>query len=104
MQSFKRIVSIFAAVAMLITTLTVAASLPASAEDTAAQAPVYFTKFTADSFVGFGEYKVGENGYEYDASNTTDHHVQEGDVSYPIDGAVEIATKSTSSYGVRAIY
>ena len=104
MKSFKKAISIIATVAMLITTLTVTASLPVSAEDTAAQAPVYFTKFTADSFVGFGEYKVGENGYEYDASNTTDHHVQEGDVSYPIDGAVEIATKSTNSYGVRAIY
>ena len=65
MKSFKKAISIIATVAMLITTLTVTASLPVSAEDTAAQAPVYFTKFTADSFVGFGEYKVGENSTSF---------------------------------------
>ncbi|MGN0115204.1 MAG: leucine-rich repeat protein, partial [Acutalibacteraceae bacterium] len=105
MQSFKRIISILATVAMLITTLTVTASVSVYAEDTAVQAPVYFTKFTADNFVGYGEYARNEDGYEYDEGNTADYKVQEaGSVTYLADGAVDIATKSTESKGVRLIY
>lgn len=104
MKSFKKTISIIAALAMLITTLTVAASLPASAEVAASEAPVYFTKFTADNFVGFGEYQRGEDGFDDIKDSTDQARVQEGDVSYPIDGAVDIATKSTDSHGVRTIF
>ena len=104
MKSFKKTISIIAALAMLITTLTVAASLPASAEVAASEAPVYFTKFTADNFVGFGEYQRGEDGFDDIKDSTDQTRVQEGVVSYPVDGAVDIATKSTDSHGVRTIF
>ncbi|MGN0115313.1 MAG: hypothetical protein ACI396_08290 [Acutalibacteraceae bacterium] len=104
MKSIKKTISIIAALAILITTLTVAASLPASAEDTATEAPVYFTKFTADNFVGFGEYQRGEDGFDDIEDSTDQTRVQEGVVSYPIDGAVDIAAKSTDAHGVRTIF
>ena len=104
MKSFKRTISIIAALAMLITTLTVAASVTASAEDTVDEAPVYFTKFTEDNFVGFGEYQSAEDGFDKIEGSTDKTRVQEGDISYPCDGAVDVATKSTSSCGVKVIY
>ena len=104
MKSFKKVISIIAALALLITTLAVTASVSVSAEDAVADAPVYFTKFTADNFVGFGEYSPGEEGYEEVDGDKTQTRVQEGDISYPLDGAVDLATKSTSSRGVRAIF
>ena len=104
MRTLKKTISIIAALAMLITTLAVVASVPASAEDTASEAPVYFTKFTADNFVGFGEYKRGEDGFDNIEGSTEQTRIQEGNVSYPIDGAVDIATKSEKSAGVRTIF
>lgn len=104
MRTFKKMISIIAALAMLITTLTVAASVSVSAEDAAADAPVYFTKFTADNFIGFGEYQASEDGFDRIEGDTSKTRVQEGDISYPCDGAVDIASKSTSSRGVRAIF
>lgn len=105
MKSFKKAISVIAALAMLITTLAVAASVPASADDTESQAPVYFTKFTKDNFIGYGEYQRGEDGFESEEGNTNTTQIQEaGSVTYPADGAVDVATKNAQSKGVRLLY
>ncbi|MGN0114626.1 MAG: hypothetical protein ACI396_04825, partial [Acutalibacteraceae bacterium] len=105
MKSFKKVISIIAAVAMLVTTLAVTASVSASAEDTASEAPVYFTKFTADNFIGYGEYKRGEDGFESEDGSTNQTQIQEPQsVTYPVDGAVDIKTKDYKSKGVRLLY
>ena len=64
MKSFKKVISIIAAISLLITTLAVTASVSVSADDAAADAPVYFTKFTADNFIGFGEFSSLEEGFD----------------------------------------
>ena len=105
MKSFKKVISIIAALAMLVTTLAVTASVSASAEDTTEEAPVYFTKFTADNFIGYGEYKRGEDGFESEEGSTNQTQVQEPQsVTYPADGAVDILTKTNKSKGVRLLY
>ena len=104
MKSFKKVISLLAAFALLVTTLAVTAAAAESATDETAEQPVYFTKFTEDNFVGFGEYLAGEEGFDKIEGDKAESRVQEGDISYPLDGAVDIATKSTSSRGVRAIF
>ena len=105
MKSFKKVISIIAALAMLVTTLAVTASVSASAEDAASEAPVYFTKFTADNFIGYGEYKRGEDGFEAEEGSTNQTQIQEAQsVTYPVDGAVDVLTKTNKSKGVRLLY
>lgn len=99
MKSTKRLISVIAAIAMLVSAIAVSVSMPAAADNTATDnAPEYFMQFSKDNFMGYTPFQSNEDGY----NKVTD--MKEPQVTYLDNGTVNILQDDQRSTGLRPTF
>lgn len=99
MKSTKKLISIIAVLAMIVSAIAVSASVPAAADDnaTAADAPEYFMQFSKDNFMGYVPFEKGEDGY-------STKQMKDPQITYLDNGTVNVIQDDVNSLGVKTMF